>query len=84
MSEQLLIGAQLADGTGAPLRAAEVLVSGDRIQAVEAPGAVSGSYDGPVVDLSGLVLAPGFIDTHSHADNAPLLAADAPPRSSRA
>ena len=67
----LLTGALLADGTGAPLRPADVLVEQGRITAVEAPGALP--RDTGVRDLTGLVLAPGFIDVHSHADNAPLL-----------
>ncbi|GAA2793907.1 D-aminoacylase [Saccharopolyspora taberi] len=67
----LLTGALLADGTGAPLRPADVLVERGRITAVEAPGALPRTT--PERDLTGLVLAPGFIDVHSHADNAPLL-----------
>jgi dihydroorotase/N-acyl-D-amino-acid deacylase len=69
----LLTGAQVADGTGGPLRAADVLITGDRIEAVEQPGKISNVA---TRDLHGLVLAPGFIDTHSHADNAPLLTED--------
>lgn len=69
----LLIGAQVADGTGGPLRAADVQIAGDRIEAVEPPGVLR---NGRTRELTGLVLAPGFIDTHSHADNAPLLAQD--------
>jgi N-acyl-D-aspartate/D-glutamate deacylase len=50
-------------------------VEGAVILAVEPPGALAG--DGSAVrDLGGAVLAPGFIDVHSHADNAPLLADD--------
>ncbi len=74
MDTTLLTGATLADGTGRPLRLADVLLTGDRITAVEEPGVLP--RDRPVRDLEGLVLAPGFIDTHSHADNAPLLADD--------
>ena len=70
----LLTGAQIADGTGNPLRAGEVLIDGDRIAAVAEPGTLPGEH--PRRDLDGLVLAPGFVDAHSHADNAPLLAAD--------
>jgi N-acyl-D-amino-acid deacylase len=62
----LLRGGLLVDGTGAPPRSADVVVDGDRIAAVEAPGRASG--DGDVVDLDGLVLAPGFIDCHTHYD----------------
>ncbi|MDT8341798.1 MAG: D-aminoacylase [Longimicrobiales bacterium] len=60
----VLRGGRLVDGTGAPARAADVAVSGGRIAAV---GRVreSGREE---VELDGLVLAPGFIDIHSHAD----------------
>ena len=62
----VLRGGLLVDGTGAPPRPADVVIEADRIAAVEAPGSVSG--DGDVVDLDGLVLAPGFIDCHTHYD----------------
>ncbi len=62
----VLRGALLVDGTGAPPRPADVVIEADRITAVEAPGTASG--DGDVVDLDGLVLAPGFIDCHTHYD----------------
>ncbi|MCI2416544.1 D-aminoacylase [Saccharopolyspora sp. K220] len=71
---ELLTGALLADGTGAPLRPAEVLVQDGHITAVENRGTLPS--DLPRRDLTGLVLAPGFIDVHSHADNAPLLTTD--------
>lgn len=65
----LLTGALLVDGTGAPGRPADVVMDGDRIVEIGAPGtlAVAG---GRVVDLTGLVLAPGFIDLHSHSTRA--------------
>ena len=62
----VLRGGLLVDGTGAPPRPADVVIEADRIAAVEAPGRVSGNGD--VVDLDGLVLAPGFIDCHTHYD----------------
>ncbi len=64
----LLRGATLIDGTGEPARAAEVAVTGDRISAVGRPGELSPGPDTTVVDLAGLVLAPGFIDIHTHYD----------------
>jgi N-acyl-D-aspartate/D-glutamate deacylase len=64
----LLRGGTLIDGTGAPARPADVLVDGDRIAAVGAPGTLDAGPDAQVVDLDGLVLAPGFIDVHTHYD----------------
>jgi N-acyl-D-amino-acid deacylase len=60
----LIRGATLIDGTGAPGRMASVRIRGDRIIEVGALAALPGE---DVVDAAGLVLAPGFIDTHSHA-----------------
>jgi N-acyl-D-amino-acid deacylase len=57
-------GAQIADGTGAPLQRADVRVQGDSIVAI---GTVTPSPDDRVVDGTGLVLAPGFIDAHNHS-----------------
>lgn len=55
--------ARLVDGTGSPARMGAVRVVGDRIVAV---GKVLPQRGDVVVDANGLVLAPGFIDTHSH------------------
>ena len=61
----LIVNATVLDGTGVDGRAASVRIEGDRIVEV---GTVQARADDRVVDGSGLVLAPGFIDTHSHAD----------------
>lgn len=67
-----IVDIDLADGTGSPLRRCDVLVDGDRIAEVRPAGDLP--TDGAqVLRGTGLVLAPGFIDVHSHADNAPLL-----------
>jgi N-acyl-D-amino-acid deacylase len=55
---------QVADGTGAPLRTANVRLSGDIIESI-GPGAPPAGDQ--VVDGTGLVLAPGFIDVHNHS-----------------
>lgn len=69
-TRQLLVGATIVDGTGIAAYRGEVLVEGDRIAAVGTSGALRRSVsDGAlaVVDLAGLVLAPGFIDIHNHS-----------------
>lgn len=61
----LFRGATVVDGTGAPAVSADV-----RIQAgvIDAVGDLVPAPGERVVDATGLVLAPGFIDTHSHHD----------------
>lgn len=66
MTDLLLAGGTLVDGTGAPARAADVVVRGDRIDAVVEPGtAVPGVSR---VDVAGQVVCPGFVDIHTHSD----------------
>lgn len=62
----LIQDATLVDGTGAPGRAGSVRVCGDRIAAV---GSLQPQAGERIVTGKGLVLAPGFIDTHSHHDD---------------
>jgi len=57
-------GAQLADGTGSPLRRADVRFDGGTIVEV---GAVTPRPTDRIVDATGLVLAPGVIDAHNHS-----------------
>jgi len=60
----LIINAQIADGTGAPLREGALRVRGDHIGAI---GKLSPAPGERVIDAHGLVLAPGFIDIHNHS-----------------
>ena len=62
----LITNASVIDGSGSPARRASVRVEGDRIAAMGELAARSGET---VIDAHGLTLAPGFIDTHSHADD---------------
>jgi len=64
----LIRGGTVVDGTGAPGRPADVGVLGDRILAVGDLSGVDGSSAAYVIDAAGLVVSPGFIDPHGHAD----------------
>jgi N-acyl-D-amino-acid deacylase len=82
--ELLLRNATIIDGTGAPSRTGDIAISGDRIRAVGPPqsqGPTKGAAC-PVarveIDCAGLVVAPGFIDIHSHSDFSLFLTPAAP------
>ncbi|MGH7477700.1 MAG: N-acyl-D-amino-acid deacylase family protein [Longimicrobiales bacterium] len=60
----LIRGARLLDGSGNPWVHADIAVRGDRIAAV---GDLAETDAARVIDARGLYVAPGFIDTHSHA-----------------
>ena len=60
----LITNGRILDGSGNPWFAADVAISADRIVAV---GRLEGATAARVVDAAGRVVAPGFIDVHSHA-----------------
>lgn len=65
-SSVLINNAVVVDGTGAPRVSGAVRMDGDRIVAVGRLDPLPGEL---VIDANGMVLAPGFIDTHSHHDS---------------
>ncbi len=64
MYDLIIKGAVVADGTGAPLRTADVAVKDGRIAEV---GRIKGAAT-ETIDADGLVLAPGIVDVHTHYD----------------
>jgi N-acyl-D-aspartate/D-glutamate deacylase len=61
----VLAGGRIVDGTGNPWFLGDLAISGDSIAALGPAGSIPG---GRVrIDVKGLVVSPGFLDTHSHA-----------------
>lgn len=74
LHDLLIGGGTLVDGSGAPRRQADLAIDGDRIAAIGEPGTLRAREH---FDATGLVVAPGFIDAHTHDD---LLLLDTPAR----
>ncbi|MFF0202568.1 amidohydrolase family protein [Streptomyces sp. NPDC005017] len=64
MLDHVIAGATVVDGTGRPARTADVGLRDGRIAAVGRITEASRTRE----DASGLVLAPGFVDPHTHYD----------------
>ena len=64
-ADVLIRGGTVVDGTGAPRRVADVALRGDRVVFV-GDAARSGVRAARTIDAAGLVVAPGFIDPHTH------------------
>jgi N-acyl-D-amino-acid deacylase len=57
--------ARIVDGTGAPARMGSLAIHGGRITRINPP---AGTQARQRIDAGGQVVAPGFIDVHTHAD----------------
>src|SRR3954468_5078565 len=66
MLDLLLRGGEVIDGTGGPRRRAEVGIANGRL--VVDPDRLRGEDTARTVDISGLIVAPGFVDIHTHYD----------------
>ncbi len=67
----VLRGGTVIDGTGGSRYAADVRIEGDRIAAIGPSLPTAGAT---IIDAAGLVVAPGFIDVHTHDDQIVLAA----------
>src|SRR5437879_3838495 len=76
----LLRGGTVIDGTGAPRFVADVRIEGERISAIRAQLSTQGAE---VVDVAGKIVAPGFIDVHTHDDQIVLAAPQMLPKISQ-
>ncbi len=63
----VLRNARILDGTGAPPVDGDVAIRNGRISAV---GAVAGRDAARELDVAGAIVAPGFVDVHTHDDGA--------------
>ena len=67
MFDLLVIGGEAIDGTGRPRCRADIGITRKRIAAT---GDLTGATARRIIDATGLVVCPGFIDTHVHTDAA--------------
>lgn len=76
----LIRNGTIIDGTRAPRYGADVGVQGDRVAAIGALADARGEVE---VDAKGKIVAPGFIDAHTHDDRLMLSAAEMAPKVSQ-
>jgi len=75
----ILANATIVDGSGADRYVADIAIAGERIAAIgRFPDATA-----PRLDVAGLVVAPGFIDSHTHDDGYLLAHPDMTPKVSQ-
>jgi N-acyl-D-amino-acid deacylase len=65
MDDILIKGGEVIDGTGAPGRMADVAIRDGRIAAIEENRTDSAER---IIEAQGRIVAPGFIDIHTHSD----------------
>ncbi len=59
---------QVVDGSGSPPFAADLAIKGDTILRIARMDEAQKRQAGRVIDASGLIVSPGFIDIHTHSD----------------
>ncbi len=64
----VVTGGTVVDGTGTPRFDADIGIREGRIAVLTEPGALN-DFAGEVIDATGLIVSPGFIDHHNHVQN---------------
>jgi N-acyl-D-aspartate/D-glutamate deacylase len=77
MHDLVIRGGRVVDGTGAPARTADVAIDGDQIVEV---GRVTGAARHEI-DADGALVAPGWVDVHTHYDGQAIWDAEMAPSS---
>jgi N-acyl-D-amino-acid deacylase len=62
----VVLNGRVIDGTGAAARVTDIGIRDGRVAAL---GSLAAAPSAGTIDASGLVVAPGFIDVHTHADD---------------
>jgi N-acyl-D-amino-acid deacylase len=70
MFDLTILGGTVVDGTGKPGYRADIGITGEIIAAI---GDLSQAATARSIDAAGLVVAPGFVDTHTHSEGALLV-----------
>ncbi|MBO5905706.1 MAG: D-aminoacylase [Kiritimatiellae bacterium] len=83
MKNKLLIkNGLIVDGTGGISFSGDVIIEGDKIVDV-VKGGVADCADFEVIDCTGKIVSPGFIDCHAHSDAYLILEPDAPSKTTQ-
>ncbi len=79
-ADLVIRNASIVDGSGAPAFAGEVAIKGERILRVGRAGELAELEAAETMEAGGCVLAPGFIDVHTHDDSVLLSRGDMAPK----
>lgn len=67
MTDILITGGRIIDGTGNAWFYGDLAISGERIERIAPPGTIDAATAGTVIDATGHIVCPGFIDIQSHS-----------------
>ncbi|WP_390913958.1 amidohydrolase family protein [Pseudosulfitobacter sp. SM2401] len=68
MFDLILKGGEIFDGVATTSFVGDVAIKDGKIAAIAAPGELALTSAAEVIDVSGLTVAPGFVDMHTHSD----------------